>query len=44
MVDAAGASTEEIGSMMAGGASGKVAGAALTAAGQIPEAQHGETV
>src|SRR5579864_7116747 len=43
-VNAAGASIEEIGSMMAGGAAGKMADATLTAAGQIPEARHGETV
>ena len=43
-LDAAGASMEEIGSMMAGGVSGKIAGAALTTAGQIPEGRDGETV
>ena len=43
-MDAAGASMEEIGSMMAGGAAGKTQGATLTTAGQIPEARHGEIV
>jgi ABC-type uncharacterized transport system ATPase subunit len=42
--DAAGASMEEIGSMMAGGASGEIGGTALTTAMQIPEARNGETV
>jgi ABC-type uncharacterized transport system ATPase subunit len=43
-VDGAGASVEEIGSMMAGGVAGKMEGATLTAAGQTPEARHGEIV
>ena len=43
-LDAASASMEDIGFMMAGGAPGKMEGAALTTAGQIREARHGEIV
>jgi general nucleoside transport system ATP-binding protein len=43
-VAAAGASVEQIGSMMAGGASGKNAGATPAESGRIPEGQHGEAL
>jgi ABC-type uncharacterized transport system ATPase subunit len=43
-VPAAGASTQEIGLMMAGGTMGRNTGGNSTARGQIPEAQRGEAV
>jgi ABC-type uncharacterized transport system ATPase subunit len=43
-MDAQGASMEQIGSMMAGGAAEKMEGATLTTAGQIQGARHGEIV